>query len=217
MAKKQGSRGKGKRPNRSGTLTKGVLRREYETTRGVALHGTFEEFLDSDYAKQYEGKVQLIFTSPPFPLNRKKKYGNKKGEAYLRWLADFAPRFRKLLKPKGSIVIELGNAWERGLPVMSTLALRALLRFLQKGELHLCQQFVCYNPARLPSPAQWVNVKRIRVKDAFTHLWWMSPSPRPKASNRRVLKEYSAAMKSLLTRGTYNAGKRPSQHDIGKT
>src|SRR5439155_17196004 len=134
-----------------------------------------------------------------------------------RWLASFAPRFRKLLKPKGSIVIEVGNAWEPGLPVMSTLALRALLRFLQEGELHLCQQFVCYNPARLPSPAQWVNIKRIRVKDAFTHLWWMSPSPRPKASNRRVLKEYSTAMERLLRRGTYNSGKRPSQHDIGKT
>ncbi len=217
MAKKQGSRGKRKVSKHSGTTTNGVPRKEYDTTRGLALHGTFEEFLTSDYAKQYEGKVQLIFTSPPFPLNRKKKYGNLKGDKYVKWLAEFAPQFRRLLKPKGSIVIELGNAWERGLPVMSTLALRALLRFLAKGNFYLCQQFVCYNPARLPSPAQWVNVKRIRVKDAFTHLWWMSPSPRPKANNRRVLKAYSAAMESLLKRGTYNSGKRPSQHHIGKT
>jgi|SRR2546422_70497 len=217
MAKRQGRRVNQKVSTQSTTPSNGALRKAYETASGVALHGTLEDFLKSEYAEQYAGKVQLIFTSPPFPLNRKKRYGNLQGEAYVRWLARFAPRFRELLRPNGSIVIELGNAWERGLPVMSTLALRALLRFLDKGKFYLCQQFVCYNPARLPSPAQWVNVKRIRVKDAFTHLWWMSPSPRPKASNRRVLKEYSTAMLKLLRRQTYNAGKRPSQHDIGKT
>src|SRR5437667_2848344 len=139
--------------NGLGEKKKGPLRKAYETGRGLALHGKLEDFLASDYAKEYAGKVQLIFTSPPFPLNRKKKYGNIRGDDYVGWLAAFAPRFLKLLKPNGSIVIELGNAWEQGLPVMSTLALRALLRFLSRGKLQLCQQFVCYNPARLPTPA----------------------------------------------------------------
>jgi DNA modification methylase len=192
------------------------VKRAYKTHLGTAFQGTFEAFLHSKHARDYAGKVQLIFTSPPFPLNRKKRYGNLRGDEYARWLARFAPAFRELLTPKGSIVIELGNAWEPGLPVMSTLALRALLRFLDEGGFYLCQQFVCHNPARLPTPAQWVNIKRTRVKDAFTHLWWMSPSPEPKASNRRVLKEYSAAMLKLLARGKYNAGKRPSQHHIGE-
>ena len=113
--------------------------------------------------------------------------------------------------------MELGNAWVPGSPVMSPLALRALLAFLDKGKFHLCQQFIAYNPARLPSPAQWVNVERIRVKDSYTHVWWMSPSERPKADNRRVLKEYSKAMLDLLRLKKYNAGTRPSQHRIGKT
>src|SRR6266581_7506419 len=163
----------------------------YQTRYGRMVRGKAEQILLGDDLKSLQGKVQLIFTSPPFPLNRKKKYGNLKGDKYVKWLADFAPQFRKLLKPNGSIVIELGNAWERGLPVMSTLALRALLRFLAKGNFYLCQQFVCYNPARLPSPAQWVNVKRIRVKDSYTHVWWMAPSEEPLADNRRVLRDYS--------------------------
>ena len=100
---------------------------------------------------------------------------------------------------------------------MSTLTLRALLSFVEKGDLNLCQQFVCHNPARLPSPAQWVTVERIRVKDAYTKVWWMSPSERPKASNRHVLTEYSEAMRSLLKTKRYNAGTRPSGHNIGKT
>src|SRR5205823_4192790 len=94
----------------------------------------------------------------------------------------------------------------------------ALLAFLKKGDLKLCQQFVCYNPARLPSPAPWVTIERIRLKDAYTHVWWMSPVERPLARNGRagVVTPYSSSMKALLKRGTYNSGKRPSQHNISK-
>lgn len=179
--------------------------------------GYAEDVLRSGVSARYRGKVNLIFTSPPFPLNRKKKYGNHQGEEYTRWLAAFAKGFNDLLAPKGSIVIEMGNAWESGEPVMSTLALEALLAFRKAADLNLCQQFVCYNPARLPSPAQWVNIERERVKDAFTYVWWFAPTAHPKANNRHVLKDYSPSMRKLLKTGKYNHGKRPSEHDIGET
>jgi DNA methylase len=178
---------------------------------------TLEDFLASRQASARRGKIQLILTSPPFPLNRKKRYGNKIGDEYIEWLSSFAGPLSELLTPDGSLVLEMGNAWEPGSPVMSTLALKALLAFLEEGDLHLCQQFVCHNPARLPSPAQWVNIERVRVKDAYTHVWWMSPTSRPKANNRRVLTGYSAAMEKLLRTKHYNAGERPSQHTIGET
>lgn len=189
----------------------------YSTHLGRAYRGKVEQFLDSKQGKAATGKAQLIFTSPPFPLNRKKRYGNESAEDYAGWLADFAPSFVKLLRPNGSLVLEMGNAWEAGKPIMSTLALEALLAFLKKGGLKLCQQFVCYNPAKLPSPAAWVTVKRIRLKDAYTHVWWMSPVERPPAFNGRkgVVTPYSESMEQLFKRGTYNSGKRPSQHDIG--
>jgi DNA methylase len=188
----------------------------YSTPQGRIYHCSAEQFVTSRLARKYKGKVQLLFTSPPFPLNHKKRYGNLQGAAYLKWIADFAPTFRKLLAPGGSIVLELGNAWEPGRPVMSTLALEALLAFKKKGRLRLIQQFVAHNPARLPSPAQWVNIERIRVKDSFTHLWWFAPSDRPYADNRSVLQEYSLSMRSLLKTKTYNAGTRPSGHRIGE-
>ena len=62
------------------------------------------------------------------------------------------PLLKRYLQPSGSIALEIGNAWEPGQPVMSTLALEALLKFRKHGDLFLCQQFVCTNPARLPSP-----------------------------------------------------------------
>src|SRR5436309_1460440 len=169
----------------------------YKTAKGIMLKGSAESILTSPIAQKFRGKVQLLFTSPPFPLNRKKKYGNLQGAEFRHWLAGLAPAFARLLKPDGSIVIEMGNAWEPGQPVMSTLALETLLDFLDSGEFLLCQQFVCYNKARLPTPAQWVNVNRIRVKDAFTHVWWMSVTARPKANNKNILKDYSPAMEKL--------------------
>jgi site-specific DNA-methyltransferase (cytosine-N4-specific) len=178
--------------------------------------GTIESFLQSPKATAYEGKIQLIFTSPPFPLNRKKRYGNKSGDEYLEWLSGLAAKLVKLLTDDGSIVVEMGNAWEPGRPVMSTLTIRALLAFLEGGGLNLCQQFVCYNKARLPSPAQWVNIDRSRVKDAYTHVWWMARTDKPKASNRSVLVEYSPSMRELLDSGDYNDGLRPSGHKIGE-
>ena len=189
----------------------------YSTKLGKMYCGNAEMLLSTSPLSRYRGKIQLIFTSPPFPLNTKKRYGNLKGEEYVNWFSDFAPLFREYLTPNGSIVIELGNAWEAGKPVMSTMPLKALLAFQEKANLFLCQEFICFNPARLPTPAQWVTVDRVRVKDAFTRVWWLSATEKPKADNRRVLTEYSNRMKDLLKKGTYNAGPRPSQHHIGQT
>lgn len=189
----------------------------YTAKRGVMYSGYAEDVLQSVLAKKHRGKVQLILTSPPFPLNRKKKYGNRQGAEYVEWLAAFATPFKEFLTDDGSIVVEMGNAWEAGEPAMSTLALEALLKFLKAGDLKLCQQFICHNPARLPTPAQWVNVDRIRVKDSYTHVWWMAPTTRPKADNRRVLRPYSASMLKLLRTKKYNSGRRPSEHHIGAT
>ena len=188
----------------------------YATDLGAMYVGDCEDLLSRHPLTEFRGQVQLVLTSPPFPLNRKKRYGNLSGQEYLSWLERLAPLLVSYLVPNGSIVMELGNVWERGRPTMSTLPIRALLAFQEGGNLHLCQEFVCYNPARLPSPAQWVTVERIRVKDAFTRAWWMSPNERPKASNTRVLKSYSDSMLKLLEKGTYNAGARPSEHHIGE-
>jgi site-specific DNA-methyltransferase (cytosine-N4-specific) len=181
------------------------------------LKGLAERVLKGRALRALEGRVRLIFTSPPFPLNTKKKYGNLQGEAYIEWLAGFGSLFQKFLTKDGSIVIELGNSWMPGEPVMSTLALKALLQFQEENKLHLCQEFICHNPARLPTPAQWVTVERIRLKDSYTRLWWLAPSSRPYANNKGVLKAYSPSMKKLLKRGTFNAGRRPSEHYINKT
>jgi site-specific DNA-methyltransferase (cytosine-N4-specific) len=181
------------------------------------FQGKIEDALIDRRLKALKGKVNLIMTSPPFPLVRKKEYGNATGDEYLTWLRGLATPLAELLSDNGSIVIEIGNAWEPGAPVMSTLPLEALLEFKKAAKLHLCQHVICHTPARLPSPAAWVNVQRVRLKDSFTHVWWLSRSQNPKADNRAVLNPYGADMKRLLKSQKYNAGSRPSGHVISKT
>jgi site-specific DNA-methyltransferase (cytosine-N4-specific) len=148
----------------------------YSTIKGKFFLGLCEEVLQNRTLSKLKGKIQLIFTSPSFPLNRKKKYGNLLGSDYVSWLSSFAPLFAEFLATDGSLVIELGNAWNPGNPTTSTLPVEALPEFKKSGNFFLCQEFIYFNPARLPSPAQWVTVERIRVKDSFTRLWWLSLS-----------------------------------------
>ncbi len=189
----------------------------YSTKLGNSYIGNSEEILDSPEFNDLQGKVNLIFTSPPFPLTKKKSYGNLNGDYYVQWLSNFATIFSKLLTPDGSLVIEIGNAWDQGTPTMSLTPIKSLIALKEKGNFHLCQEFIWYNTSKLPSPVQWVNVQRVRVKDAFTRLWWLSTTPNPRADNRLVLKEYSDSMKKLLAKKKYNPGKRPSQHRIGES
>jgi DNA modification methylase len=188
----------------------------YQTKLGKCFNSSIEDFIDASFGKRLRGKVNLIFTSPPFPLASPKKYGNLVGEEYLNWIVQVVSVLVPLLTPDGSLVMEIGNAWDKGSPTMSTLPLRTLLAVADQTDLNVCQQFIWENTARLPGPATWVNKERIRLKDSHTHIWWYSTSERPKADNRKVLVEYSPAMRRLISTGKYNPGVRPSEHVIGE-
>ena len=157
--------------------------------------------------------VDLIMTSPPFGLVRKKEYGNADADKYLEWFEPFGRLFKRVLKPTGSLVIDIGGAWIPGQPTRSLYHYELLIMLHRKFGFHLAQDFFWWNPSKLPTPAEWVNIRRIRVKDAINCVWWLSPTPWPKASNRRVLAPYSDSMRSLLKNG-YKAQMRPSGHDI---
>jgi DNA modification methylase len=189
----------------------------FKTKQGQAYNASIEKFLESKKGLSLKGKVNLIFTSPPYPLIVPKKYGNKKGEEYLNWITDITKKLSKLLTKNGSLVVEIGNAWQKGSPIMSTLPIETLIAISKESNLNICQQFVWHNPGKLPGPATWVNVKRERVTDSFTHIWWYSNSEHPKANNRNVLTPYTPAMNKLIKTKKYNHGERPSGHKISKT
>jgi site-specific DNA-methyltransferase (cytosine-N4-specific) len=124
---------------------------------------------------------------------------------------DFADQFLRVLTEDGSLVINIGGSWNRGKPTRSTYQFELIIELAKK--FHLAQEFYWYNPAKLPAPAEWVTVRRIRVKDSVELVLWLSKSPFPKADNRKILQPYSKDMQRLIERG-YVAKKRPSGHNI---
>ncbi|RUT01082.1 methyltransferase [Dulcicalothrix desertica PCC 7102] len=160
-----------------------------------------------------DDSINLILTSPPFPLTRKKEYGNESAEKYIEWFLPFAHEFKRVLAENGSFVLDLGGAYLPGNPIRSIYQYELLVRLCKEVGFYLAQEFFHYNPARLPTPAEWVNIRRIRVKDSVNVVWWLSKTPNPRADNRKVLKPYSESMKNLLKNG-YKAKLRPSGHDI---
>jgi len=181
----------------------------YSTDSGAAYLGDSRELLE----ELPEESVDLVVTSPPFSLLHEKEYGNKSQDEYNDWFMDFAEKVYPVLKEDGSFVVDIGGSWTKGVPTKSLYQFKLLVRMVEEGSYHLGQDFYWYNPAKLPTPAQWVTIERIRVKDAVNNVWWFSKSERPEADNKRVLQEYSDAQKKLMEDG-YRDKERPSGHNI---
>lgn len=186
----------------------------YTTAGGAAYCGDSRELL-----KQLpDDSLDLVMTSPPFALQRQKAYGNRDQAEYLDWLMEFASLVFAKLKPTGSFVMDVGGAYQKGVPARSLYHLRLPIRFCDEVGFFLAEDFYWYNPAKLPSPIEWVNKRKIRTKDSVNNLWWFSKTEWPKADVRKVLAPYSDRMKKLIEDpGKFYTPKvRPSGHDIGE-
>ena len=188
-----------------------IYREFYKTPYGEMILGNSLDVLRD----QAEGSVDLIMTSPPFGLVRKKEYGNVHADEYCEWFRPFAEQFYRVLRDTGSFVIDIGGVWNKGQPTRSLYHFKLLIMLCEEYGFHLAEEFYWWNPSKLPTPAEWVTIRRIRVKDAINTVWWLSKTPWPKASNNRVLQPYSSSMLDLLEKG-YRAKKRPSGHDISE-
>jgi len=189
------------------------LKTIYKTDLGRIISGDSLKWMTNPKNKN---SVNLIITSPPFALLTKKSYGNKSSETYCDWFRPFADAFNDVLKDDGSLVIDIQGAWRKGAPVRSLYHFELLQMLCKEYGFYLCQEHYWWNPSKLPTPAQWVTVKRTRVKDAVNCIWWLSKSPNPKANNKKILSPYSDKMMSVLSNGFYSKGKRPSGHTLSK-
>jgi len=186
--------------------------RYYKTKHGTAWLGDALDVLKSLDRRS----VQAIVTSPPFALRTKKRYGNRAEHEYIDWFMSFVDEFKRVLADDGSLAIELGGAWMPGSPIRSIYHFELLVKLVRNAGFFLAEELYWFNRAKIPSPAQWVTIDRVRVKDAVNVIWWLSKSNRPKANNRNVLRPYSPSMTKLIESGGYNRGKRPSGWNVGE-
>lgn len=160
-----------------------------------------------------DGTVNLVITSPPYALIKKKKYGNEESNEYLKWFKPFAKEIYRVLADNGSFVLNIGGTWNKGEPTRSLYHFKILIMLCEEFGFYLAQEMYYWNPSKLPNPAEWCTIRKIRVKDSIEPVWWLSKTPYPKASNQRVLQPYSKSMSNLFENG-YVAKLRPSGHNI---
>lgn len=166
----------------------------YTTKNGEAYCGDSIDLIQ----KLEDNSVDLCITSPPFALVHPKEYGNESQENYVSWLCDFVEVLLPKLKPKGSLVIDIGSAYNPKEPTYSIYQFRLLVKLVDDFGLKLCQPFYWYNPSKLPAPTTYVNRMKIRAKDSIDNIWWLSKSARPHADCTQVLNPYSKKFKKLL-------------------
>jgi site-specific DNA-methyltransferase (cytosine-N4-specific) len=188
----------------------GIVITVITTALGRALWAEAE----SAFASVDAGSVSLWLTSPPYPLQREKEYGNARGDEYLDWLTAICREFHRTLRSDGSLWLNLGDCWEPGRPVMSLYQEKLLLRLCEDLGFRFAQRFIWHNPSRLPGPAEWVTIRRCRVTTATEQLYWLSKSDEPKADNSRVLRAYSESMRRRQQQGGERASSRPSGHQL---
>lgn len=181
----------------------------YQTAMGATYTGDAIELLRA----LPNASVKLVITSPPYALHFKKEYGNVDKNGYVDWMLPFAREIKRVLARDGSFVLNIGGSYNSGTPTRSLYHFKLLVALCEELGFHLAQECFWYNPAKLPVPAEWVNVRRCRIKDSVEYIWWLAPTPWPAADNRRVLVPYSGDMLRLIQRG-YKSKKRPSGHNI---
>jgi site-specific DNA-methyltransferase (cytosine-N4-specific) len=185
------------------------LQPAYSTSLGAAYAADSMAFLLGLPSKS----VNAVITSPPYALHFKKEYGNAEKRDYIAWMLPFAQQIKRVLTDDGSFVLNIGGSYNQGTPTRSLYHFKLLIALVETLGFHLAQECFWHNPAKLPAPAEWVNVRRNRIKDSVEYVWWLSTTPWPKADNRNVLAPYSGDMLRLIERG-YRAKKRPSGHNI---
>lgn len=190
----------------------------YATALGECHNGDSLELM----GKMVESSVDLVITSPPFALQRKKEYGNEEQSEYVRWLMQFAAGVFRILKPTGSFVIDIGGAYKSGIPEYDLYQFRALIAMCDEIGFHLAQPFYWHNPSALPAPIEWVNKRKLRAKTSVNTVWWLCKDPKLcKADITKVLTPYSDRMKKLFKNPdgfvAVEGMERPSGHVMGKS
>ena len=113
----------------------------YETGLGYAVVADSRTFMRD----LPEDSIDLVITSPPFALKRKKEYGNVDADVYCDWFMPFAYEVHRILRPTGSFVIDIGGTWNKGRPTRSLYQYQLLIRLAER--FFFAQEFFWHNKA----------------------------------------------------------------------
>ena len=131
--------------------------------------------------------VQLLMTSPPYPLQRSREYGNAPAEQWVDWMLSHIERFLPLLTNDGSMMLNIGPTWKKGLPAQALHTERLLVSLEDKLGVFLLQRLDWFSPTRMPSIPH-AGKSRMRVTASVEPILWLSPNAKAYGNNLSVLR-----------------------------
>jgi len=189
----------------------GIVITVFTTDLGTAILAEAEtavRFIDDE-------SIDLILTSPPYPLTTQKIYGNRAPAQYVDWLTSLAASWKDKLTPTGSLVINLADCFLPGSPSISLYQERLLINLCDDLGYTLAQKFYWENPSKMPSPAEWVCIRRVRVTPSVEQIYWLTKNAESAtANNRNVLRPYSESMLARMAQGGELSQQRPSGYKL---
>ncbi len=70
-------------------------------------------------------------------------------------------------------MLNIGGSYNQGTPTRSIYHFKLLIALVEEIGFHLAQECFWYNPAKMPVPAEWVTVRRVRIRDSVEYVWWL--------------------------------------------
>lgn len=105
--------------------------------------------------------IDLIVTSPPYADSRKKTYGGIKPKDYVEWFLPISEQLLRVLKPKGTFILNIKEKVENG--ERSTYVLELILELRKQGWLWT-EEFIWHKKNSVPG--KWPN----RFRDSWERL-----------------------------------------------
>lgn len=168
-------------------IRRGVVVTIMTTPNGIYLCGNAEDVV----AYIEPGSVDLLLTSPPYPLLHPRAYGNPNHIAWVDWMLRLCEKWLPLLHSEGSMMFNLGPCWRPGEASQSTYAERFLIKIEDDLGIHLLQRLDWHSPSKPTGPMPWVSRQRKRITSSVEPILWVSPNPNAYGNNRNVLRQYS--------------------------
>jgi hypothetical protein len=154
----------------------------FATERGRLTMADATEFLRS----LADNSVRLVVTSPWFTGPFEAKSTDPTSPPFTAWISGFMAEFNRVLRPDGSVVLEMGCTWAADAPVRTVQNFAAVVSLLAEGRWQLLQEFYWYNPSLLVSKQEWVEDRRMRLHDCVSTWFWLARTPDVPADNGRV-------------------------------
>ena len=150
---------------------------DYSTSNGALFHTDAIKLLNS----LPSDSVDLVMTSPPFALTRKKEYGNEPVDRYLDWFMPFCKQIHRILKPTGSFVLDIGGSWVPGSPVRSLYHFSLAVQIAEDLNFGLLRSSIGIILPACQLPLSGSQSVASRVKDAVNMVWWFGKTEWPES------------------------------------